>query len=114
MHEEEYTRTMSSNRFRRFVFAHRSPLPLRLMIGYGFTEHGRFSGHRALRHSVRICSRMKKAVVHAGPTIGWRYLVAAEQWPSWHSSVPMLKSGIPIITLQLGFIFAWGQVFGLP
>jgi uncharacterized membrane protein YphA (DoxX/SURF4 family) len=38
--QEENTRTTSSSLLRRFGVDRWSPLPLRLMVGYGFMEHG--------------------------------------------------------------------------
>ena len=46
-----------------------------------------------------------EVVVHASPSTVWRYLVAAEQWPTWYSKVRDVRISDSDHTLQLGSTF---------
>jgi uncharacterized protein YndB with AHSA1/START domain len=51
----------------------------------------------------------EEVVVHASPSTVWRYLVAAEQWPTWYSSASTVKILDPDHTLRVGSTFTWNR-----
>jgi hypothetical protein len=50
-----------------------------------------------------------EVVIQASPSTVWRYLVAAEQWPTWYRSVRTVKVRDAGHTLRLGSIFTWDR-----